>query len=206
VLKPTDSGNVLFRPTTATFSNEAGSTFPQASSNKPGLFVNAPKQTAELELSINADARSVARNDEVTTTINLKNTGDAAAEGVWLEISLPSDLEYVSGHSDIELIGGVPKVYLESFGIGQEKELSLVVKPTSVGTYSITADLSYKYSNGVDTELQESSTQSTTDGIEVEKGKFDFLFEQPIYVYILPLLLIAVIGAWVFHRHKQYKF
>ncbi|MGP8321908.1 MAG: hypothetical protein ACT6FE_06260, partial [Methanosarcinaceae archaeon] len=66
--------------------------------------------------------------------------------------------------------------------------------------------LSYEYDNGVDIEKQKISIESVTGDIYVQKGKYDELFEQPIYVYALPIVAILVIGAWIFHRHKQYKF
>lgn len=204
-------GSFTLKSTTATFQNSAGVDF-EASSNTPTVTVTAPevqeipKKTAVLELSTRIDSMTVARNDKITATINVKNTGDAPASAVWVDMIIPQYLEYVSGDSNIEVIGGVPKIYMGSFGVQQEKEFTYTVKTSELGTYTLTTKLSYEYDNGVDVETQKVSTESITENIYVQKGKYDELLEQPIYVYVLPIIVIIAFGAWVLHRHKQYKF
>lgn len=204
-------GSFTLKSTTATFQNSAGVDF-EASSNTPIVTVTAPevqeipKKTAVLELSTKIDSMTVARNDKIIATINVKNTGDAPASAVWVDMIIPQYLEYVSGDSNIEVIGGVPKIYMGSFGVQQEKEFTYTVKTSELGTYTLTTKLSYEYDNGVDVETQKVSTESITENIYVQKGKYDELLEQPIYVYVLPIIVIIAFGAWVLHRHKQYKF
>ena len=207
----TKEGSFTLKPTTATFYNAAGKNF-EGSSNTPTITVTAPevqevpKKTAVLELSTSVDSMTVARNDKITATINIKNTGDAPASAVWVNMIVPQDLEYESGDSNIEVIGGVPKIYMGSFGVQQEKEFTYTVKASELGTYTLTTKLSYEYDNGVDVETQKVSTESITENIYVQKGKYDDLLEQPIYVYALPIIAIITIGVWIFYRHKQYKF
>lgn len=204
-------GTFTLKPTTATFYNSAGVKF-DASSNTPTITVTAPekpevpKKNAVLELSTNVDSMTVARNDKITATINIKNTGDAPASDVWIEIIIPQNFEYVSGDSNIEVIGGVHKIYMESFGLTEEREFIYAAKTSELGTYTLTTKLSYEYDNGVDVETQKVSTECITESIYVQKGKYDELLEQPIYVYALPLIVIIALGAWIFYRHKQYKF
>ena len=204
-------GTFTLKPTTATFYNSAGVKF-DASSNTPTITVTAPevqevpKKNATLVLSTSVDSITVARNDKITATINIKNTGDAPASDVWIEIIIPQNFEYVSGDSNIEVIGGVHKIYMESFGLTEEREFIYAVKTSELGTYTLTTKLSYEYDNGVDVETQKVSTESVTKNIYVQKGKYDELLEQPIYVYALPLIVIIALGAWIFYRHKQYKF
>ena len=204
-------GSFTLKPTIATFQNSAEVDF-EASSNTPTLTVTAPevqevpKKNAVLELSTDVDSMIVERNEKITATVNIKNTGDAPASAVWIDMVIPEDLEYVDGDSNIEIIGGVPKIYMESFGVQGEKEYAYAVKASELGTYTLTTKLSYEFDNGVDAESQKVSTEHITENIYVQKGKYDGLLEQPIYVYILPIIAIIVIGAWVFHRHKQYKF
>jgi uncharacterized repeat protein (TIGR01451 family) len=212
MLKATEADTYKFKATTATFSNVADQKFPPAISNTPTVTVTAPevqeipKKTAVLEITTDVDNVAIARNDLITATVNLKNTGDAPASVVWLEMVIPEDLEYVSGDDAIELIGNVPKIYMDSFGLQQEKEFSYTLKANTLGTYTLITKLSYEYNNGVDDENQKVSTESVTNNIYVQKGKYDDLYEQPVYVYVLPIVAIAVIGAWLYHRHKQYKF
>ena len=207
MLKATDDGTFTLKPSTATFSNSANKDFPQASSTTPTVMITGmPKENAVLELSTCVDTMTVARNDQVTATINIKNTGDAPASAVWIDMIIPQELEYVNGDSAIEIIDGMPKIYMESFGLQQEKEFTYTVKANELGTYILTTKLSYEYDNGVDTEKQKISVESVTGNIYVQKGKYDELLEQPIYVYALPIIIVVVIGAWMYHRHKQYKF
>ncbi len=206
--KATKEGTFTLKPTTATFQNSAEVDF-EASSNTLTITVTAPevpKKNAVLELSTDVDSMIVARNDKITATINIKNTGDAPASAVWINIIIPQGLEYVDGDSAIEIIGGVPKIYMESFGVQGEKEYPYTVKASELGTYTLTTKLAYEYDDGVNAEAQKNSTKSVTENIYVQKGKYDELLEQPIYVYALPIIAIIAIGAWIFHRHKQYKF
>lgn len=212
MLKATEAGTFTFKPTTATFSNAADQKFSPATSNTPTVTVTAPdveeipRKNAVLELSNDVDSVTIGRNELVTATVRIKNTGNASANAVWLEMLVPEDMEYVSGDEAIEVIGGVPKIYMDSFGVQQEKEFLYTLKANTLGTYTLQTKLSYEYDNGVDTETQKVSTESVTNNIYVQKGKYDDLYEQPVYVYILPIIAIAAIGAWVYHRHKQYKF
>ena len=212
MLKATEAGSFTLKSSTATFSNSANQAFPQSSSTTPTVAVTAPevqvipKKNAVLELSTDIDSMTVERNGQVTVIVNIKNTGDAPASAVWINMIIPQDLEYMSGDSNIEIIGGVPKIYMESFGVQGEKEYTYTVKASELGTYTLTTKLSYEYDNGVDVESQKVSTESVTENIYVQKGKYDELLEQPIYVYVLPIIAIIAIGAWILHRHKQYKF
>ncbi|MDO9518329.1 MAG: hypothetical protein Q7J10_09835 [Methanosarcinaceae archaeon] len=212
MLKATEAGTFTLKSSTATFSNSANQVFPQALSTTPTVTVTAPevqevpKKNAVLELSTDVDRMTVKRNDKIIATISIKNTGDAPASAVWIDMIIPQDLEYVSGDSTIEIIGGVPKIYMGSFGVQQEKEFTYAVKASELGTYTLTTKLSYEYDNGVDAGNQKVSTESVTGNVYVQKGKYDALLEQPIYVYALPIIAIIAIGAWIFYRHKQYKF
>ena len=212
MLKATEAGTFTLKSSTATFSNSANQVFPQASSTTPTVTVTAPdipevpKKNAVLEISTDIDSMIVERNDKITATINVKNTGDAPARAVWVNIIIPQGFEYVDGDSAIEIIGGVPKIYLESFGVQQEKEYSYTVKASELGTYTITSEFAYEYNDEVTTEAQKVSNESITVNIYVQEGKYDELLEQPIYVYLLPLMVIVMIAAWIYHRHNQYKF
>ncbi|WMW21339.1 hypothetical protein RE476_07965 [Methanolobus mangrovi] len=206
-LKATEAGTYSLSPTTASFSNTAGLDFPQVSSNSPVVIVEAGEDlvNANIEFTTTLDKYTVSRNDDIRGTIKIKNTGDTSATGVTVNIQVPEGLEF-NGGSGIETISGVPTIYLESFGVQQEKEFSFTLKAAEVGTYTISTENSYLFNNGVDAQLQQVSSDSVTSKILVAKGKYDYLFEQPIYVYLIPLVIIGAVAGWIFHRHKQYKF
>jgi hypothetical protein len=130
--------------------------------------------------------------------------GKGVAKAVSVGLLLPEGLEYEDGDAEIEIIGGVPTIYLESFGVQQEKEITFTAKAKSMGSYTITGDYSYFYDNGLEDE--KASGDFTSGTLVVEKGKYDRILEQPIYVYIVPALVIIGIAAWLVHRHRQYRF
>lgn len=207
-LKATEAGNYTLSPTTATFSNTAGLDFPQASSNSPVITVKEGQNlvNAALEVSTELKSYTADRKGSIDGVVHIKNTGTALATGVSIKLMLPEGLEYQSGDSSVEEISGVPTIYLDSFGVQQEKEINFRLKATEVGTYTITTETSYVFNDGVNTESQTVSSESVTNSIHVVKAKYDYIFEQPIYVYVIPLLIISAIGGWVYYRHKQYKF
>jgi uncharacterized repeat protein (TIGR01451 family) len=207
-LKATESGSFNLNPTTASFSNSAGQSFQQASSNSPIVVVEGSdlSKAAMLEITTDIDAYSVKRKDTLGGTIRIKNTGAAPASAVTVDLIIPDGLEYDGGDSSIEVISGVPRLYLDSFGVQQEKEIDFKLKVKEVGAYTISTKSSYLFDDGINTQLQKTSADSVSSTIYVVEGKYDYLFEQPLYTYLIPLIIIGVIAGWVFHRHKQYKF
>jgi len=208
VMKATEAGTYMFGPTTAIYSNSIDEDMPQASSNRPTVTVTGSSATknASLDISMEVDKYTVDRNNDLQGIVRIKNTGDAPANAVTVKLIIPDGIEYVGGDSSIEVISGVPTIYLESFGVQQEKEVLFDLKAAEEGTYTLSAESSYLYNNGVDSQMQEASSSLVTNQIYVTKGKYDYLFEQPIYIYLIPLLLIGAVAGWVYHRHKQYKF
>jgi len=95
---------------------------------------------------------------------------------------------------------------MESFGVQQEKEISFRLKAIDEGTYTLSTQSSYLFSDGINPNAQSASSTSVTNAIYVKKGKYDYLLEQPIYVYIVPLLVIGIIAGLLYYRHRQYKF
>ncbi|WP_440953128.1 hypothetical protein [Methanococcoides sp. FTZ1] len=204
-LQANEPGTFELKPTVATFSNEAELDFPQATSNRPVITVTGEEKIPELEFSTSMDARSVQRGDDVEVTINIKNIGEASANGVILNIQVPEGLDFESNSDNIEMINNVPKVYIENFGLNQEKEIRYNINPTEIGTYTITTDYSYQYDAG-SSGSEVVSGDFTTNTLTVAKGDLDFLLEQPLYVYAVPLVIILAIGGWVFYRSRQYKY
>ncbi|WP_167880860.1 DUF11 domain-containing protein [Methanococcoides sp. AM1] len=205
-LQANEAGTFELKPTVATYSNEAELDFPQATSNRPVVTVTGEDKMAELEFTTTMDARSVQRGDDVEVTINIKNTGEAAANGVILNIRVPEGLDFEGSSDNIEMINNVPKVYIENFGLNQEKEIKYNIKPTEVGTYTITTEYSYQYESGSSTGSEVVSGEFTTSPLDVARGDTDVLFEQPWYTYAVPLVFILAIGGWIVYRSRQYKY
>ncbi|MCQ6961939.1 hypothetical protein PV02_01800 [Methanolobus chelungpuianus] len=205
-MKATEAGTFLFEPTTAIFSNSIDDDFPQASSTIPTIVIEDSSKKANLDVTLVLDKYTVDRRGDLQGTIRVKNTGDSSASAVTINLLVPSGLKYAGGDSNIEIISEVPTIYMESFGMQQEKEISFSLKALDEGTYTLSAENSYRFNDGVSPNLQSASSTSTTNAIYVKEGKYDYLLEQPVHVYLVPLLLIGVLAGWFFYKHRQYKF
>lgn len=204
-LEATEAGTFDLRAVTATYANSAGQTY-QSSSNTPKITVlEGDKQRADIETTVDVDLSSVRRNEKITSTIIIRNTGNAPAEAVRLDILVPEGMEYVSGDEGIEIVGGKPRIYLDSLQPNNDKEFSYVIKAKEAGIYTINSELSYEYNNGIDTQDIKQSGKFSTAGISVGEGKFDFLLKNPLYI-VIPIVILAAIGVHIYRRHREYKY
>jgi len=204
-IKSTEPGTFTLKPTTATFSNNAGVDFPQASSNTPTITVEGePAAMADVEVSAELQEPVIPRGESTEVTLLIRNNGEGGAEAVSVDIQLPDGLEYESGDSEIEIISGTPTIYLQTLGVQQEKEFTFNVKAEEMGSYPVTA--SYSYISTEDPEAEKVNSETTTNALEVTKGKYDVVFEQPLYVYIVPVVIILGAAAWIYYRRQQYRF
>ncbi|MDK2833075.1 MAG: hypothetical protein PWP14_700 [Methanolobus sp.] len=205
-LKATEAGTFVLNPTTAIYSNNVGDELPQASSNSPTVVVEDSSRKANLDVTVSLDKYTVDRRGNLQGTIRMKNIGESSASGVKISLLVPAGLKYVDGDSSIEIISGVPTIYMESFGMQQEKEIAFRLKAVDEGTYTVSTQNYYSFNDGVNPNLQSASSTSMTNAIYVKEGKYDYLLEQPVYVYLVPLLLIGILAGWFFYKHRQYKF
>lgn len=204
-LKATDPGIFKLKAVNASYTNSAGQAY-QSSSNTPSINVSeGNKQIANVETRMNVDVSSVERNGKITSTVVLRNTGNAPAQAVRLEILVPKGLEYVGGGEGVETVGGSPRVYIETLEPNNDREFTYTLKAKEVGTYNVSSELSYEYNNGIDAENLKGSNKSTTPSINVKEGKFDFLFKNPLYIIISVIILVAA-GIHIYRRHREYKY
>jgi len=204
-LKATEAGTFDLRAVTATYTNSAGQTY-ESSSNTPTITVlEGDKQRADVETMMNVDLSSVRRNERITSTVIMRNIGNAPAKAVRLDIVVPEGMEYVSGGEGIETVGGKPRIYIDTLQPNNDKEFSYTLKAKEVGKYSISSELSYEYNNGVDAQNIKQNDTFATPSIDVEEGRFDFLLKNPLYIAI-PLAILAAIGIHVYRRHREYRY
>jgi uncharacterized repeat protein (TIGR01451 family) len=204
-LKATDAGTFELKAVNASYTNSAGQTY-QASSNMPSITVSeANKLRANVETRMNVDSSSVERNGKVTSTVVLRNTGNAPAQAVRLDILIPKGLEYVGGKEGIETVNGTPRIYIETLEPNNDKEFTYTLKAKEVGTYNVSSELSYEYNNGIEAQNQKVSSKSTPLSINVKEGKFDFFIRNPLYI-VISILILAAIGIHIYRRHKQYRY
>jgi uncharacterized repeat protein (TIGR01451 family) len=203
-LRATDAGTFSLKEVNAAYTNSAGQPY-ESSSNSPSITVKeGNKQSANIETTMNVDSSSVERNQEITSTVILRNTGNAPAQAVRLDILVPEGLEYVGGEG-IEKVGGNPRIYIETLQPNNDKEYTYTIKAEEMGTHNISSKLSYEYNNGIDKENIKISNESSASIINVKEGRFDFLLKNPLYI-IIPVLILAAIGIHMYRRHKEYKY
>jgi uncharacterized repeat protein (TIGR01451 family) len=204
-LKATDAGTFELRAVNASYTNSAGQTY-QSSSNTPSITVSGANiLRANVETRMNVDRSSVERNEKITSNVVLRNTGNAPAQAVRLDILVPKGLEFVKGVEGIETVNGTPRIYIETLEPNNDKEFTYTLKATEVGTYNVSSELSYEYNNGIEAQNQKVSNKSIPLSINVKEGKFDFLIKNPLYI-VIPALILAAIVVHIYRRHKQYKY
>lgn len=204
-LKATDAGTFELKAVNASYTNSAGQTY-QSSSNTPSITVSGANiLRANVETRMNVDRSSVERNEKINSNVVLRNTGNAPAQAVRLDILVPKGLEYVGGKEGIETVNGTPRIYIETLEPNNDKEFTYTLKATEVGTYNVSSELSYEYNNGIEAQNQKVSNKSIPLSINVKEGKFDFLIKNPLYI-VIPALILAAIVVHIYRRHKQYKY
>jgi uncharacterized repeat protein (TIGR01451 family) len=204
-IKATDAGTFELRAVNASYTNSAGQTY-QSSSNTPSITVSGANiLRANVETRMNVDRSSVERNEKITSNVVLRNTGNAPALAVRLDILIPKGLEFVKGEEGIETVNGTPRIYIETLEPNNDKEFTYTLKAKEVGTYNVSSELSYEYNNGIEAQNQKVSNKSIPLSINVKEGKFDFLIKNPLYI-VIPALILAAIVVHIYRRHKQYKY
>ncbi|AYK14762.1 MAG: BatD family protein [Methanosarcina flavescens] len=204
-LKATDAGTFDLKAVNASYTNSAGQIY-QTSSNMPSITVSeGNKLHANVEARMNVDSLSVERNEKIVSNVILRNTGNAPAQAVRVDILLPENFEYVEGEEGIESVGGTPRIYIETLEPNNDKEFTYTLKAKEVGTYNINSKLSYEYNNGIETQNQKVSNNSTTLNIYVKEGKFDFLIKNPLYIVVSTIILAAV-SIHIYKKHKEYRY
>jgi len=204
-IKATDAGDFALKAVNASYTNSAGQTY-QVSSNTPSITVSeGNKLRANVETATSFESSSVERNGKITSTVILRNTGNAPAQAVRLDILVPEGLEYVEGEEGIETVGGTPRVYIETLEPNNDKEFTYTLKAKEVGTYNLSSELSYEYNNGIEAQNQKGSNKSTAPSINVKEGKFDFLIKNPLYI-IISTIILAAVAVHIFRRHKEYRY
>ncbi|MFW5986922.1 MAG: BatD family protein [Methanohalophilus sp.] len=200
-IKATQAGEFEIDPTTAKFSNELGMDTKEASSNTPKITVEG--ETPKIDASLNFKDTVVSRGESTEVTLLIKNEGEGDAEDFSMEIQLPEGLEYEDGSDEIEIISGTPTIYQDTLGSQQTKEYTFTLKANEIGDISVNA--SYSYTDEQNQQTEDTSGETESNVLQVTEGKYDFLFEQPLYVYIVPVVIILGAAAWIYYRRQQYR-
>ncbi len=199
-MEAAQSGTFTLIPATVTYYCSTYDSEYTSNSNSPVVTVaEEPVETSILELTVTPDKTELQRGKEVTFTVSVRNIKDVSASTVRLDMLYPYNLTYESGCKDIKIIDNKPVIQESVYGARYENEYDYTFLANEVGIYNITAKVSYN--DGVNNIINE----TTSDMIYVVEGEYDYLKEYPLYVYILPIIIIAAIAGWIFWRKNQFK-
>ena len=199
-MEAAQSGTVTLTPAIATYYCSTYDSEYSTNSNSPVVTVaQEAVETSVLELTVTPHKTELQRGNKVTFTVSLRNIKDIPATTVRLDMIYPYNLTYESGCEDIKIIDNKPVIQKSIYEARHEDEYDYTFLANEVGIYNITAKVSYN--DGANNIINE----TTSDMIYVTEGKYDFLKEYPLYVYIIPIIIIAAIAGWIFWRRNQFK-
>jgi len=199
-MEAAQGGTVTLTPATATYYCSTYDSEYSSNSNRPVVTVaQEAVETSVLELTVTPHKTELQRGNKVTFTVSLRNIKDIPATTVRLDMLYPYSMTYESGCEDIKIIDNKPVIQKSIYEARYENEYDYTFVANEVGIYNITAKVSYN--DGTNNIINE----TTSDTIYVIEGKYDYLKEYPLYVYIIPIIIIVAIAGWIFWRSNQFK-
>jgi uncharacterized repeat protein (TIGR01451 family)/gliding motility-associated-like protein len=97
-------------------------------------------EQADLRIQIKGTPASVFVGDEITYTIEVKNSGPNTATGVEIKATLPAGLQFVSS-SSLTLTGNVLKGTITSIDSGTTVSFTFKAKVLAEGSYTVTTEI-----------------------------------------------------------------
>jgi uncharacterized repeat protein (TIGR01451 family) len=200
-IQAAEGGTFTLNPATATYSSSVFEDDYTSSSNSPPVTVAAEAvETSVLDLKVTADKTKIKRGDTITFTIHVQNQKDVPASTIRIEPVIPGNMTYVSGSEDIDIISEKPVIQESVYGARYEKDYTITLKADEIGSNELIVKLTYD--NG--TSIM-SNKEISSDTFYVEEGEFDYLAEFPIYVYVVPVLIVVAIAGWLYWRKNQFR-
>jgi len=200
-IQAAEGGTFTLNPATATYSSSVFEDDYTSSSNSPPVKVAAEAvETSVLDLKVTADKTKIKRGDTITFTIHVQNQKDVPASTIRIEPVIPGNMTYVSGSEDINIISEKPVIQESVYGARYEKDYTITLKADEIGSNELIVKLTYD--NG--TSIM-SNKEISSGTFYVEEGEFDYLAEFPIYVYVVPVLIVVAIAGWLYWRKNQFR-
>lgn len=172
-LKAVNTGTFIIQPTVVTYGTKS------IRSNSLTIRVNEPlEKKANLASVITLNKYNITTGESVKVNIRITNTGDAAAESVYVKGELPQGLEVIEGDTT--------RYY--KIDPGESKEYTFTLKPRKPGNYSI----SLKINDGI---------TAISSPLVVTKNEKDYLY------IIIPIGIIVIgIALFTLKRYKEYSY
>lgn len=180
IVNAAKEGTIHIPAVLASYADSKGN--PRSNSSEPFDIVIRPKSKADL--AINADGTgSLALEEEGQLNISIFNSGSASAT----RIEVTGDVRPAEGLE----IKGLDKSFFEILP-GNEAKFSAGIAGKKPGDYVISLKVSYDDGGGL--AIKEATTRVTV------------LEQEYKYQYLLVIIPIAIILAWIYRRHREYKY
>ena len=150
--------------------------------SEPFSIVIDPKSKADLTINAEGTA-SLALEEEGRLNISIINSGSASAT----KIEVTGDVRPAEGLD----AAGLDKSFFE-IAPGDEAAFSASISGQRPGDYAIRIQASYNDGEGL--AIKEATARVTV------------LEREYKYQYLLILVPIAIISAWIYRRHREYKY
>lgn len=180
IVNAAKEGTIHIPAVLASYADSKGN--PRSNSSEPFDIVIRPKSKADL--AINADGTgSLALEEEGQLNISIFNSGSASAT----RIEVTGDVRPAEGLE----IKGLDKSFFDILP-GNEAKFSAGIAGKKPGDYVISLKVSYDDGGGL--AIKEATTRVTV------------LEQEYKYQYLLVIIPIAIILAWIYRRHREYKY
>lgn len=197
-----DSGTFNLEPASITYySGFSNKPYPKVYSDSPAVTVAAEVvETSVLDLQVTADETKLKRGDTITFTIHVENQKDVPASTIRIDPIIPGNMTYVSGSEDINIISEKPVIQESVYGARYEKDYTITLRADEIGSNELIVKLTYDNGTGIMSKKEISSGT-----FYIEEGEFDYLAEYPLYIYLMPILIVVAIAGWLYWRRNQYR-
>ncbi|MFQ6056650.1 MAG: CARDB domain-containing protein, partial [Methanosarcinales archaeon] len=187
-IKATKSGNYTILPTIINYKSESGKGY-SSESESLNIVVKEPEiKLPNLITVINVDKTELVVGNRTTVSVKVTNTGKASAKDVKIDASVPEGLKIVSGDLETvfpEIKPGESKGYL----------INPVLEAVKNGTYIIYLKTVYS-----DKENTSESPKIIVLEKKPEKNKDNK------FMYLLILIPIILVIAWIYKVHRDYRY
>ena len=150
--------------------------------SEPFSIVINPRSKADLTINAEGTA-SLALEEEGLLNISIINRGSASAT----KIEVTGDVRPAEGLE----VAGLDKSFFD-IAPGDEAAFSASISGQRPGDYSIRLKASYNDGEGL--------------AIKEATAKVTVLEREYKYQYLLVIVPIAIISAWIYRRHREYKY
>lgn len=180
IVNAAEVGAIHIPAVLASYTDSKGNSM--SNSSEPFDIVIRPRSKADL--AINADSiPSLALEEEAQLNISIINSGSASAT----RIEVTGDVRPAEGL----VINGLDKSFFEILP-GKEAEFSAGITGKKPGDYVIGLKVSYDDGGGL-------AIKEATSRVTVLEREYK-------YQYLLVIIPIAIILAWIYRRHREYKY